>query len=930
MPGWLAFGVTACFALAALWLTIRAWQARTTTPRTVSLVLSSAACVAMLVAAADLEIPLSDRLCEHPLGRGGELAADLEDALESWTWRLSLCRRLQVEPTVKDLATPIEFPRLAAIAAKAGISVDVRLPPTVPRIDNPLRLSHQGKPLLPTNTPIPASRLSEVFPRFVDAEATPLSCRVDHGRWSVGVSLDEMLDHRDGELDRGFHRLQCHASGADPDSAVFAYFHVSAARVLLISDQDIDAKRLEFSGDVRTGTFELDRMTLVPEDPRSQADRQRMAEPANMLIFDRPTLPASCVRARDALAHGTSVVIAMPDPALVAACPDLLPIQPGGTDDDREPAIFDREPRLTYLLDDFASGLDRQPSCIIPRCQGKLPTPSTTPVISREAQMRAVHESCTELTHEVFEEAPRCNDLKSARAADDPNARVRVLADPRGPRPGNQDIERLEHSTPATATRALVVEFGKRPVPIYYEDELIVLFTHDHRSRPIPLDILETGSRVHVVAVKDPYGSSLSHLFDSRAAPRETTELHLVDDPEKRGRRTYSDCDKWRCADLPDDLDLVDDASQTRATMAKLASRFLPRDEPREFRHPAAPIRFGWWEPVLTVGRLGPSRLAMTTTASGLRERALAMGMMIGRGHLLVLGYSPFAGWEPWKGAPKNHLEVLDGHRLIENLHGNTSSMSTGVEPTIRSVTLRPDGAVWVTMIGAADGEPRDHMLFAPTTDGKTIDAPLVDFDDARGLFTYALPAAELSSLKTCGQYHLDRSSRRDPVVVCPPADIARSAGTMHAATLLRLLARYTGGRDLAVTIESGDEDSVSTRPLGLATLSLLLLVAWSRRAARRLSGALAQRRLHHLEQASRRRYDPPDAVVAAAGDWDGRSSTWPRTGAFGGFRPARGRRPPLGDRPARSPAPGARRTADGPAGHAAHRGGRARHPRAR
>ncbi len=891
MPDWLAILVTATFALIALVLTIRAWQVRSTTPRTVSLVLSSAACIAMLVAAVDLPLWIPPYLCKHPL------EGDLVSELQRWSWHLRLCRRLQVKVDVDELAVPIDFPRIAAIANAADVAVDVVLPRTVPRTDDPLRLYYREK-LLATSTPVPASLTSKVSLRFADAPAMPLECRIDRGPWKLGASIGELLEHRSDELDRGFHRLQCHGQGSGEISAVFTYVQIAMGQVLLVTgSEDIaEGTTTELTAVAGHGSFGLGQVTVVPEGRGGQIAVPRTAETTTMLVLDRPTHPTSCVRAREMLARGTSVVIAMPEPAFVAACPDLLPIEPGG-DDKSKPAIFDRKPHLTYILDDFAQDLDHQPSCIYPDCEGKLGTPSPLKIVSRDIQIKAARKSCERLTAGIFPESPPCDTLSvtHSHATEDSDAVVRLLGDPRGGRGDAEDSERLAQSAPDRAVRPLVEAFAQQPSPIYRENEMIVVFTFDHRTQPDPWEILETGSRVQIVQVKDPYATSLQHIYKASISNTEPPDYHLVKDSTARLHGERSDCKEWRCADLPDELALVDDEVTTRATTTRLISRsrFLPEPSGEATEPTAAPTRFGWWEPIPGPRGLGAGRIAYTTTSSGLRERPLALGTMFERGHLLILTYSPFARVKPWKGAPKTHLEVLGGHRLIELLHDRTSSMRIGDAPAVRSVSLRPDGAVWITVIGATGKDGIAERLSFIAADGAApIDAPLVDFDDTRGLLTYALPAHELSRLTTCREYGLTHANGNDPVVACPPADIARFAGTMHAVMLLRMLAHYTGGQVLDPADDLA-EVSLSTRPFGLAALALILLVAWGRRAARRIGSTLAVRRLWNLEQAAQRRYDPPDAVVAAAGDWDGRSSTWPRTGAFGGYRPLE-----AGDRP--------------------------------
>ena len=892
MWAWLPFVATVGFAIAALGITIRAWQVRTAAPRSVSLALSASACVAILVAAADLELPLPELLCQHPIQAGDDdLEAVLAGSLQSEWWRLMPCRRVQVQAETRDLEKPIDFARLAKLATASEVAVDVEFGKTVPLRGDGLELRYDDGETtwpLPITTPIPASRTDDVRPRITGNNAAPTRCRIG-GRSFTDLKLHELLRGVSGSAPvGGYYRLSCWLDGQLEETAVSAYVHVSAAEIVLQSRENVTELRLAEPAPGQP--FGVEAMTLVPEPPAGTPEQRATAENSVMLILDRPRGPETCIQMRRALERGASVVVAMPEPSFVEACVDLLALAAGGSNNEGRHPMFDREPRLTYVLDEFATGLDRYPSCIFQDCDDAVLTrpPASKPKSSLEVQEDAARDSCRRMTDAALGNA-YCEGLpldltKSSEAV------VRIVNDPRSPDTFRKDRARLDYSTPSNALKPIVEAHEQTSPRIYRENELVVVFTHDSRDLEESdfNAFLETGARLHIARVKDPYGLSLSHVFkNTPATPGQHAPRFLVVDPAKRYEAPLRGCPDPRCVDLSE-LKLVEPALQSQAAAIPRAHSRFTIDESGV----TAPLRFSWWEPAPRP-RLRAAKVAQTTLHSGLRERPLALGMVIGRGHLLLLNYSPFERFgalTPWRDAPETHRAVLGGYRLIENLYDKTRDLLAAAGP-LQSVLLRPDGAVWITMNDhlAHDEPVREQRRFtAVGTD--PIDAPLVDFDESRGQLTYALPAHELNKLTECHAFRPEDSTSGESIHVCPPGPAQRSGRAMNAATSLRMLARYTGGRDVGAAAAG---DGVRTRSVGLVALSLILLAAWGRRAARRWSSMRVDRKLRRLEHIAQRRYDPPDAVVAAAGDWDGRSTTWPRTGAFGGYRPLE-----AGDRP--------------------------------
>ena len=903
MPPWLALAATACFTLAALWLTIRAWQVRRTAPRTISLALSAAACVAVLVTAADLAIPLPhEYLCRHPILRNGDnLEISLERSFHSQWWRLSLCRRVQVHAETIDLENPIDFGKLAALATASGIAVDVSFDKTIKLPGDGLRLVHRPDPttgstdtFLAITTPIPASHTDEVYPEILGREGTRLQCRIG-ARTLPNPSLHEILRNPDEDTAlHGYYRLVCWPAAEDEETAVSAYVHIAEDDIALQSDIELANVELLHSGHTAS-PFGAEQLTPIRET--DGVPDQRLTS-ASMLILDRPRRPTSCTLAREALAVGKSVVVAMPEQPFIEACGPAFTILEGGADNTGKHPLFDREPRLTYVLDDFANDLTRKPTCVFQECdQTSYDKTYAEPLPpSLQVQLAEARSSCKRLAGKSLHTFD-CN-VKSRALATPSDTPIRIIDDPRQQDPRGRDRARLDRSSPKATQEPLVTAFKRSSPRVYRENELVVVFTHDGRdlSANMFTELLETASRMRVAVIRDPYGRSLSGLFNKTTdSPKDPTPSILVKHPGDRFTRTLSTCKDDRCVDL-DALQTLEFPRQTKATSTvRKYGRFILADKIET----EAPVRFLWWKPGPSAG-LEAVDVAHTTDDGGLHERPLAVGMMVGRGHLLFLNYSPFERMTPvgnWKNAP-GHAEILDGLRLIENLHENTAALRASAGP-IHSVALRPDGAVWVTMnhrFGRDEHIP-DLLRFDSTDSSIALDAPLVDFDEARGQRTYALPAHELTAklLDGCVELHPVGTGSREPIQACPPGLVERSGRAMNAATSLRLLAHYTGGRGGTIQPDRDERpsDVLRTRNIGLVSLSLILLVAWSRRAARRLSGALIQRKLRRLEHIAQRRYDPPDAVVAAAGDWDGRSTTWPRTGAFGGYRPLE-----AGDRP--------------------------------
>ncbi|WAS96412.1 hypothetical protein [Nannocystis punicea] len=904
MPLWLAQLVVSAFVALALHLTISAWRARTSTPRTISLALSIATCVALLMTALDLPLP---NLCGSgaPQVRPDELGSELA----RWSWRLSPCRRLEVVAGPPDLAAPLDLGELTKMAVGAGVVVDVTLErgaqSRAPEIELMVARS-SSEASLPVGTPIPGPYTNDVRPRLGD-DSAPV-CRIDDGAPRPGASLDTLLGTRKDVL--GFHRLKCWRSGDDKYATVSAYIDITDAGVVIASSEaDGDSTEVDCSlassayGDFKHASSKSYGLLLASRISEKCAILPASAaSAASMLVLDRPETTESCDLATGLLKRGATVVVAMPGDEFMNHCESSLLVKrvtnkrsvdiAAGKNWPGEPkgVVFDRTPRLTFLLDDTLDKLAPAPTCVVlddrqAHCGGPR---EAKPSI--EYQQVNAQRLCDSMVGRIFAPDTRCNGPSTAIDSRSDALESVLYLRRNGPR-GADDLKLLERSKPGTALAELGAALVANEARTYWENEDVVVFTHiDPKLYDIDPFVERFGSRVHVVPIQDPYGLSLSTLGQPPASVTLPTELTQA--PRSRWRVQPGSCGSdplARC--VPPVSDRLVTVPQTEAiTIARPHSRFGVM--PAQTR---APVRFGWYKSAAATSKtLPPVQLANTTTNSGLAERPLALGATLDRGHLLLLSHSPFDPDDqdpkdiPWRKAlEKETLASPSEMQLIEQLYAGTVDLLADMNGPVLSVTPKPNGALWVTMLRGA--EVLDTVEFHPPA-GAALVAPLVEFDAAGRTFTYALPAAELKRFRECValQVNSPGKSGSRPIYACPPGEPDATPARWGAALALEQLAHYTGG----VFTPAGAQrpatvaDSLHTRSLGLGMLSCLFLFAWGRRSVRRLAGLRAYRQLRTLDAIAQRRYDPPEAVVAAAGDWDGRTSTWPRMGAFGGYRP--------------------------------------------
>lgn len=913
MGAWLALIMVSIAAAVGFALTVAAWRARRSTPRTFSLVLSTSACVCIVFAAGDCSIPLPRELCRQQVSASpGALEAALTDELGSWgglSWWIRPCGRIEVEVAAEDTASSIDFGQLTATAVKAGIVIDVRMMGVLPRDEFELELRRHGQAPVPIQTPIPASFTGEHTPALRGTDAQ-ISCRVgldesvpvDPGASSgiASTSLQDLLGARSREDYLGFHRLQCWREEVDPPTT--SYLQVRASPALIASEHAEEGRTIWAEGIDRDSIPSTDApagygLELAEWVGADSIDEDAL-EAAAIVVFDRPMLAETCEQAKKLLNRGGTAIIALPGAEFMEACKGWLPTRAKaarGTDF----VLFDGRPKLSFLLDDFADDLLKKPTLWVSSDGPEPAHDKKFPKSLEDVQMKEARRLCEALKDSVAG-SPNCQmeghpPTLGSEPSDD---FVPVQALLRSHEAKPSDEERLGRSAPSSALSELV--HARNRLGVFWENELVIVFTHDPRSLPKDelLGCLEqSGGRVHIATVHDPYGQSLRWSYGNDTPPvRTCAEIGLIEDIGERlviGERPVwpGEEESLRFVREVKSPNFTPTWPSTKAQLHKLStSRFFSAGAGGDEKISDAPVRFAWWEfreEETRTAHAGSVELASTVVeGSGLVSRPLAVGAMVGRGHLLLLAYSPFE-WlslhDTWNDAPETHKDVLGGLRPIIDLYDHTEDFLAELNGPVLAVESKPDDALWVTVTDP--GERLMHLDFIPSEPAAapTLTASLVDFDTARGLYTYALPASALESLRGCQRYQ--SALKGAPIHICPPVGKGGQATRADAALGYRLLAHYTGGRVLGED-ETLDRDVLHSRPLGLGALALLFLVGWGRRARRRLKALRVYRRLQSTEQLSQRRFDPPDAVVAAAGDWDGRASTWPRTGTFGGYRP--------------------------------------------
>ncbi|MCY0989316.1 hypothetical protein OV203_19410 [Nannocystis sp. ILAH1] len=919
MAYWLALAVVTLAATAAAIVTAMAWRRRKTTPRTLSLALSWAACVAMLVTAADASFAVPRALCEERLAAGAENAAPLEErlraALDRWTWMLRPCGRVEVTVEPRDLVAPIALGDLVELAVRARVAVDVKLAEGVLPTTEEIRLARAAdedvEEWFSATTPIPRSYTDKIYPKLPGAQGS-MQCQIDDEPVASDPRLDLLIDHQDEETEREkvrFHRLRCWPSER-PDEAVTAYVQIVTAGVVFASSDEAFVKEIE-AGEagsgacsqspadclgIRTGLTKSAGLEVASVVMETDA----LTKDASMLVLDRPRRPESCEVAEMLLRRGATVVVAQPEGEFFSNC--KLPIQrmPEAQD-----VIFDRTPRLTFMFDEeFEKGLDKSPTAVIGCAE---PNVSRRLEPSIEAQKTLAAEICRE-TQFIRGPMGTGDCLPSDKAA----ARVRHLGRDTTRQvscPDSADCKRIEHSSPRFAVSEYMRERKARSD--VWENEHLVIFTHDPREDPPLRSIKSLPISIHMIGIEDPYGSSLSTAWKDHPGEMDPPGWpDVVADPSMRLSSEITldarphppqECSFTRRMPALFDIQASQSrgashlslAAQTRAAWQRTSEVFSRFPHPRTASDEVpteAPIRFNWWQQPPTRAlrvRDMAVELAATTTDGGLVQRTLAVGAMVGRGHLLLMSYSPFedeSSGESWRAGVSTRKHVLGGMDLIEDLYKNTEAFIAEVHGKIVGVKQQTDGALWITVTRDAVGAQGLHSLKVHTKQIGSIDAPLVDFSSERGLYTYALPAVELEKFAECEPLR-PLGTDEAVVVACPPVKVEGTSSRMAAVQALEQLARYSGGR-LLLAGAADIQPRVRTRTLGLGLLACVFWVAWGRRAIRRMRGRAAERRLRQAEQIVQRRYDPPEAVVAAGGDWDGRATTWPRTGAFGGYRP--------------------------------------------
>lgn len=880
---WLAFVVAVLATLVALGATISAWWIRRTTPRRASLVLGVGACFALLVAATDRTVELPSWLCTEEVAPGdATLAERLRHALGRWTWIVRPCARLVVPVAADDLRVPIALGDLVERAAEAEITVDVRLADEVspPTADLVLALDGVEEHVLPVTTPIPRSYTNLVRPTLAGETSRSSLCVIGEGPPKANATLDALL----GGGGPGFHRLRCWPAG-DLRAAVTVYVRVVAEGVVFASSETafvekFKENRLQQSAELGFDLGDIEELGafgLAVPRVVSEGAVLRDKPTASMLVLDRPQDSTSCAYARELLSRGATVVVARPGPALAAApaC-DFLPVRPRlGA----EALTFETAERLTFVFsEDFEVGLEKSPTLVL-GCTGARPANPPLLAPSIVAQGSYARGLCQAFGAKDCP-AKHLPERLSEHIAAEPRAGVSMFKRP--PAPGQArcgGCEKLDGDAPMVALASLAHQLARRGEA--WEHELVVVFTHDPRGLEALEPLRSFASGVQVVPITDPYGRSLGTTCPPALANLPELPEVVVDASARelfRGLDTEdptAPCFERSVSTRPK-LPIREFFKRKTGARRVLApnsiTRFPQLSEDAKDNDEVVPPRFGWWEPKAKQGLAGTNVvLAKTTTTAGIVERPLAVGTMVERGHLVFLSHSPFEAVVPTSLAAD----------LLTELYAATDDFTAEVHGAVVGVEVQADGALWITV--AQEAQELLPLSVRIKEFPRPIDAPLVDFEIERGRFTYAVPAAELAKLPTCTPLTVAIGENSPAIHACPPIDLQHGAGPMEAVEALSHLAYFTGGH--VAHVLDDEPRPLQTRGLGVGLLSLILLATWGRRALRRLRSATLARQIHLSERIAQRRYDPPDTVVAAAGDWDGRTTTWSRTGVFGGYR---------------------------------------------
>jgi hypothetical protein len=832
-----------------------------------------------------------------PVHRERTSLDELDQVLSSWVWQLWPRGEIAVEVTRAELERPWNVGGALELAIARGVRIHVEpLDEEEPNEAEALGLrlvwKRDGRPDEALSEAISFVRSGHELVWLEIPGADDPKCKIDGGKWLSDPSLEDLfLSVSLGDEAAGFHRIACRAGRAGG----VRYVNVTDRGVVLaLRSEEQRHSPLEYKAWLG-GEADID-------DPHLHAllhpvleDADDPSTVAGMLVLERPRTRAACDAARIVLGRGGTVVLADPEVRFHGVCPELRIVL------DRAWRRVDRRPRLSVVIDAATDDLEKEASCGHDE-QGCVVTGDTPPrKPPSDAQIAMAHAWCGELMERATGTNDPCGVL-AKWSCDSPigawSAGIRPLL--------SVKCQRKLHPRPTDEARAaatsldslLALDLVPDREPPLYDNLVTIAFPYVHPDLVAREAILcdhaqRNGGRVLAAWERDRYGASLTSIAERQAWPRATCTSH-------REVKPLDEEDEGRA--LPSEIVALFKGQAAERASTRLVARGRFHGPQRSDLAPPAPIRLRAWSSADIISppsSFPPGVIASTLKTDELDARVLAAGTMVGRGHLLVLGYSPLelfdgvpltdeASSPQWKDAqPASHTAL--GPDLLRELYLQTASFSQGSPGSVVGVQETGDGRISIRVIRNANTDAEDLATLELRARGTRVRAPLVDVDVLAQTYSYVLTRADVDSLTANARCVTASVQLRDDlgapstIVVCRNEDAA-DAITLAGEPALRALASFTGG---CYADEPCDADAGGgPHELWIAGMVVGLLGLWGSRVHRRLAARTAAASVHAAEEHAQQRYEPPDALAAAEGEWNLHTSTWPRTGAAGGHRP--------------------------------------------
>lgn len=891
--------VALAMILVAAALAIDVWRMRDRAPRSFGLAVMALTCTC--AGSSLFDPPL-------PMHRTHTSLDELDEELSSPIWWLWPRGTITVEVTQEERQRELDVGHLIERALARGARIDV-----VPAAaDDDLHVEQRAavrliwKPedgpevALPDTVSFVESGSDSVRPWLGDE--SEVRCRMDDGEFTPRPDLEELFARNGKNTSIGFHRIECRTEG------------LRGVRYVHVSDRGMVIAR-------RAGAEEIPKGWLLDEDVdvsdphlhglllTQLADVDAPPRTADVLVLEHPRARAACEAGRAVLDRGGTVVLADPDATFLRQCPELALV----TDVDDSWRRVDRRPRLSVVIDRTMDDLEQVPSCRFDeqRCLVR-GNPAPNAPSSSHLQLQRARELCTQALEAGGAGTEACERMEATATRCPPSERsdpatsrslVRTMCKPE--RSVRATDEQRRDATSLHASLATLLQGSPDDEPLH-DNRVTLVFPHvdprlagegdrrcDHAER--------AGGRVLATWMRDRYGEALTAIAE-RTGWRERDEGCPT--PARLTITPYSESMPW-----PPDavVDLFRASSRLQAEASAIdRGRFRSHEE----LLPAPIWLRTWTERGLRTPPSGlpPVVASSTVERDGLETRVLGAGTLVGRGHLLLLGYSPFefvdgevpmidrepsASWKDARPAARSGL----GSAVLRALYTSTARFGRTAPGSVLGVDEATDGRVSIRVIRSIEDGVDELATLEVSAKGSKLMAPLVDVDVSRRTFAYLLSRSDIEALASghrCVAVTVRPSGAADEpteLTVCRPEDAERERLVLAGEPTLRALAAFTGGCHAGEPCEPDRGGGPHAAWIGGTALGLLGL--WGVRVYRRL---LARRTMAAIEAAEARaqdRHDRPEALVAAEGAWGLQTSTWPRTGAAGGFRPLE-----PGDRP--------------------------------